>query len=570
MRVKGLVAATLVLVMVMGAGVPGAVAAGSFPDVTPELQGVTEVLKELRIITGWEGRFWPDEAFVRQQLAAVVVRLVGLDDEAAANAGLPADVYYIDAPNPDCWSTPYLITAFENHLMRGSRTAAGRVFDPAGSVTFDDTITIVLRALGHETDEMKSDWPQAYRDRALDLGLITPAIYRTAGAAATRGQIASIVGTAVLEVPRADGTYLFPDRVTIEPDPEPGRDPDSGTADETLGVHFIDVGQGDAILLETPNVVILVDGGVRTAGEIVVQYLVDRGIREIDLIIATHPHADHIGGLIEVLRSFKVHHVIDSGVAHTTVTFGDYLTEVERQVAAGHMTYETPQDQVLSWGQLTLAVLGPAPGVDLASLNDNSVVARVDFGDTSFLLTGDAEAAAENHLLQRGVRLQADVLKVGHHGSRTSTTAPFLAAVRPAYAVIQVGEGNRYGHPTADVLERLHRAGALIFRNDLQGTLVFESDGMTLTSTTSPWTYRATPPDTGTDPAPDSPPGGAGVNINTASFEDLQEIIHIGPDRALQIIAMRPFTSLDELTRISGIGSGRLQDIKDQGRAYVE
>lgn len=326
--------------------------------------------------------------------------------------------------------------------------------------------------------------------------------------------------------------------------------------EEELTVHFIDVGQGDAILIEAPGAVVLIDGGPRTAGEIVVQYLVDRGIREpgepIDLVIATHPHADHIGGLIEVLQTFPVYRIIDSGIPHTTITYDDYLSEVEKQVDAGHCVFETPEGQEIDLGgNATLTVLGPEE--DLSSLNDNSVVCRLDFGQTSFLFTGDAEEAAEQHLLGLGVQLAADVLKVGHHGSRTSTTAVFLEAVSPQYAVICVGEGNVYGHPHEEVLSRLDGTDVEVFRTDLQGTIVFTSDGTTLTPDESPWEYEP-----------------LRVNINTASHEELQQIIHIGPERADEIIELRPFESLDGLLDVSGIGPSRLQDIKDQGIAYVE
>ncbi len=253
-----------------------------------------------------------------------------------------------------------------------------------------------------------------------------------------------------------------------------------------LAVHFIDVGQGDAILLEAPDAAVLIDAGTRGAGEIVVQYLVRRGIRRIDLVIATHPHADHIGGLIQVLRNFQVDRIIDSGQPHTTKTFDDYLTEVERQVDEGHCVFEVPEDQVVDLGSgAVLTVLGPDTA--MGSLNDGSVVCRVDFGSTSFLFTGDAELAAEERLLRRQADVKVDVLKVGHHGSRTSTSSSFLTAVSPAHAVICVGDGNRYGHPHVEVLHRLQNAGVEIYRTDVHGTVIFVSDGRELTVNVQPW-----------------------------------------------------------------------------------
>ena len=341
--------------------------------------------------------------------------------------------------------------------------------------------------------------------------------------------------------------------------------------DEEMWVHFIDVGQGDAILVESGNVKILIDGGPRSAGQVVVDYLVRRGIRELDLVIGTHPHADHIGGLIEVFRQLTVNRIIDAGVPHTTVTFDDYLTEIEKQVEAGHCMYEIPESQVLHNGALVLTVLGPER--DLGSLNDNSVVCRVDFGETSFLFTGDAERAAERDLLGRGgVDLEADVLKVGHHGSRSSTTGEFLAAVSPTHAVIMAGAGNRYGHPHEEVVARLDAAGVKLYRTDIHGTVVFVSDGQTIVVTESPWSYapQSDEPDQPSSSHDDPGDATGGININTASLEELQKIVHIGPSRAEDIVRLRPFKSIDDLTRVSGIGPSRLQDIREEGLAYVD
>lgn len=268
-----------------------------------------------------------------------------------------------------------------------------------------------------------------------------------------------------------------------------------------MAVHFIDVGQGDAILVLTrPGATVLIDGGPREAGPVVVEYLRAQGIAEIDLVIATHPHEDHIGGLIAVLDAFPVRRLIDSGQPHTTRTFDDYLSRVERQVEAGRMAFETPEGQAVRLASnVSLTVLGPVNR--MGSLNDGSVVCRLDFGQTSFLFTGDAEAAAEAALLSRGANLRADVLKVGHHGSSTSTGPAFLSAVSPSHAVISAGAGNAYGHPTPQTLERLAAAGARIYRTDLGGHLVFVTDGLTLTTSAVAWVPAAA------GPAPAGAPG---------------------------------------------------------------
>ncbi|MFO8059985.1 MAG: MBL fold metallo-hydrolase [Bacillota bacterium] len=289
------------------------------------------------------------------------------------------------------------------------------------------------------------------------------------------------------EAPEGEGKKEEPDaEVEVSEPPAAGEEEPDGE----LAVHFIDVGQGDAILIEAPGGAALIDGGTRQAGEIVVQYLVRRGIRRIDLVVATHPHADHIGGLIDVLRNFEVHQVVDSGQPHTTATFDDYLTEVEKQVDAGSCVYEIPEGQVVDLGSgAAVTVLGPDSVAE--SLNDGSVVCRLDFGSTSFLFTGDAEHTAEERLLNRGSDLEADVLKVGHHGSATSTSPAFLTAVSPAHAVICVGDDNSYGHPHRETLDRLAEAGTRIYRTDVHGTVIFVSDGRELKVNAEPWTGPA-------------------------------------------------------------------------------
>ncbi|RQD69400.1 MAG: MBL fold metallo-hydrolase, partial [Tindallia sp. MSAO_Bac2] len=162
--------------------------------------------------------------------------------------------------------------------------------------------------------------------------------------------------------------------------------------------------------------------------------------------------------------------------------------------------------------------------------------------------------------------LPSDILKVGHHGSRTSTSQEFLEVVSPSTAVIQVGEDNRYGHPHEEVLNRLALAGVDIYRTDISGTIVITSNGIGYQVDTDPYFHEPVDP----DPDQDPDPAPTRVNINTASFEELQEIVHIGEARAQEIINLRPFTSLDQLTQVTGIGPARLQDIKDEGIAYVE
>ena len=359
---------------------------------------------------------------------------------------------------------------------------------------------------------------------------------------------------------------------------------------DQLVVHFIDVGQGDSILIESPGgKVVLIDGGPRTAGQKVVSYLKKAGISAIDIVIGTHPHEDHIGGLIEVLRHFPAREIIDPGVVHTTKTFEDYLTVIDQR---GIPFTEGRAGMSRDLGAGAVMQINHPSSPSSSHLNDASIVAKVTYGQMSFLFTGDAETASEREILfQSRVSPKSTVLKVGHHGSRTSTTQAFLDAVAPRYAIIMCGAGNRYGHPHQEVLDRLSAAGVHVFRTDIHGTIVMSAttDSVVIETLVHDTTPIPVPdpgyvpvPEPGPEPAPAPTPGPAPtpapaptptpgrVNINTAGFEDLQEIIHIGPARAEEIITLRPFRSLDGLTRVTGIGPARLKDIKEQGIAYVE
>lgn len=244
-------------------------------------------------------------------------------------------------------------------------------------------------------------------------------------------------------------------------------------------VHFIDVGQGDSILIKSGGKAVLIDAGEAENGPAVVNYLKAQGVFALDLVIGTHPHADHIGGLADVLNAFPVAKVIDSGVAHTTQTYIDYLSLIRQK----NIPFETPSGQSIGLGEgARLDVLGPVR--EYEDLNNSSVVTRLVVGQVSFLLTGDMQQDAEADLV--AVKdLKSTILKVGHHGSSTSTSAAFLAEVNPEAAVISVGEGNSYGHPTAGTLARLTSVD--VFRTDEQGTIVITTDGTTYYVNTGAW-----------------------------------------------------------------------------------
>lgn len=253
----------------------------------------------------------------------------------------------------------------------------------------------------------------------------------------------------------------------------PGRA--SGPVDGTLEVHYIDVGQADSALILCGGQSMLIDGGNVADSGLLVSYLEGQGLPELDYAVDTHAHEDHVGGLAGPLAKYGAEQVYAPVTDYDSKAFCDF------KKYAGDVTVPAPGD---SWtlGSAVVTVLGPQK--EYSEVNNTSIVLRVDFGETSFLFTGDAERGAEQDMLDAGCDLQATVLKVGHHGSDTSSGYPFLREVEPQYAVISVGEDNLYGHPGEDVLSRLWDGDAELYRTDLQGTVVAVSDGEAVAFTT--------------------------------------------------------------------------------------
>ncbi len=347
---------------------------------------------------------------------------------------------------------------------------------------------------------------------------------------------------------------------------------------DNLNVHYIDAGQGDAALLEftegDDSYAILYDAGDWQGNE-VVPYLHNEGIDYLDIVIISHPHADHIGQLEDVLANIEVGEVWMTGNTANSAVY-ERATEA---ILASDANYDEPEaGDVFDVGALTLNILHPKSLT--GRLNEDSLSVHFAYGDVAFLFTGDAYTDQEEQMIASGANVEADFLQLGHHGSKTSTGQAFIDAVNPEYAIYSAGEGNSYGHPHQEVLDRLDAKNVTTYGTDVHGNIVVTTDGIESTIETNQngdisagtgGKEKKSTSSTEKSPKPkeEKTPSGDCVDINTASESELQQIIHIGEARAADVINLRPFDKVEDLDRVNGIGSARLDDILAENKACV-
>ncbi|MBP3040726.1 MBL fold metallo-hydrolase [Bacillaceae bacterium Marseille-Q3522] len=317
-----------------------------------------------------------------------------------------------------------------------------------------------------------------------------------------------------------------------------------------LQVHYIDVGQGDATLLQyadqSSTYRILLDAGNINSDNLI-PYLKAQQVDYLDVAIGTHPDADHIGQLAKVLQTFSVGEIWLSGNTSTSDTFQELL----HVISETEIEYAEPRrGNIFDIGPMEIEVLSPK-NISGQS-NEESLAFRFTYGDIHLLFTGDAPVEMEQEMIEEQQPLAATILHLGHHGSSTSTSPAFLEAVDPEMAIYSAGKNNTYGHPHQEVVDLVKSKGIPLYGTDTDGTIVVESDGISYHIHTT------------------NQQACSGIDLNRASLEELQEIVHIGEARAAELISLRPFHSLNELKKISGIGERNILDIKEQGTACVD
>ncbi|MET3681925.1 competence ComEA-like helix-hairpin-helix protein [Alkalibacillus flavidus] len=493
-------------------------------------------------------------------------------------------------------------------------------FNPSGTVTRGQAATMLGRALDLNGDKQTTEFPDVdpdsyasgYIQKLTDMDVIDGYPDGTFGPNddVNRGQMAKLISEAFelndredvpfTDIPENDWktehveklvandiTNGYPDD-TYRPSHDITRgafsamiyrtmtqgENDTPVAQGDLEVHFINVGQGDSTLLTTPNdKTILIDAGKSAYSDEVVSYLNEQNIDTIDHVIATHAHADHIGGMTDVFDSFNVENVYGSGVEHSTQTYDDYQNAIDTK----GIDFDTPEagETLVNNDKTNLEAEFVYAGNQGDDINNASVALHVSYDEASFLFTGDAEAEAEQDMLNHSDIANTDVYKVGHHGSNSSSSESFIDTIEPEYAIFSYGADNSYGHPHDEVVNRLEASNTTLYSTAAQDDIVIETNGQTYDVNVEPWDGEAATPENDSSNGQDDSSSNNGddavsypVNLNTADHERLQDITNVGPTIANRVINYRDqnggFDDITEMKLIKGIGDVTLNEMKDE------
>lgn len=336
---------------------------------------------------------------------------------------------------------------------------------------------------------------------------------------------------------------------------------------DNLVVHYIDADQGDATLFQYDDFTIMFDTG-DWKNERVINYINEVGITHINLIIISHPHADHIGQLDKIINSVSV----DEVWMTENVSSSNVFQNAINAILENDIDFIEPEaGDIFNIGNMEISILHPKTLT--GDLNEDSIAARFTYGDISFLFTGDAYRKQEQQMMSQNYPLQADFIQLGHHGSNTSSDPAFIQTVDPTYAIYSAGANNSYGHPHEEVVSLFNDSDMTLLGTDVHGTIKVTTDGKSYDVTTEKDGNPVSKKQDNTkkeEKLSTKPKNNANcIDINEASEAELTKIIHIGDARAKDIVNKRPYHSVDDLKKINGIGDARLNDIKDEGYACV-
>lgn len=483
----------LILTVFLIGGTVG-VYASSFYDVPDDFWAAPyiESLASRNIVSGYgDGYFLPENNVLRCEYAKMLVNAAGIPLSSVRTSPY-ADV------DINSWEFPYInsVSKYMNGYQSSTPGDERIYFKPYDYATREDVTVALMKALGYtysqlvekygDTEYLLSDtfydyWDIPKQDRpfiaeAVNLGYITGTQEGTflPADSITRCEVCAILCRAFPDDNSNSGTLSY-----VEPndnkDPEMPSELSLGIYD--LRVFYLDVGQGDSEFIELPNgKTILIDAATADQGQAVADFIRSRGHSKIDYLIATHPHADHIGGMPDIIENFEIGEICMPEASTNTKTYERLLTAIlDNDIP---VTKAQAGVELINDDSLCVSLLAPC-GAGYDELNNYSAVVKISYGLTSFLFMGDAEAESEDEILSRfsADEIKADVIKIGHHGSSTSSGQSFLSEVAPQYAVISCGANNSYGHPHDETLEKLISLGINIYRTDTDGTISFFSNG---------------------------------------------------------------------------------------------